>query len=242
MHTHELSVSTAVPLFRTLNTKVFFVRPISVWVNGYFFISFKEFPPCIYFFLLRAITSVQSERIITSKSTKLSINYHSITDIMYNSNNGFTLTYYPILQLLDFKQRKVERRQWISFIVTDGYTLRDMHVYPSLSIDPLLENTRVFDVITIRQYQDQTGSFDGNFEGEAYFPEGHNEVNQTITKKKKRSKSNNISFLFITTLNMWIVHTVLKLNTNHQNDYTNHFDMKRSYPVFSVHVIIPSSL
>ena len=139
MHTHELSVSTAVPLFRTLNTKVFFRSSNFRLGQRIFFHIFQRISSLYLFFLLRAITSVQSERIITSKSTKLSINYHSITDIMYNSNNGFTLTYYPILQLLDFKQRKVERRQWISFIVTDGYTLRGMHVYLSLSINPLFE-------------------------------------------------------------------------------------------------------
>ena len=68
---------------------------------------------------------------------------------MFNSNNGFTLTYYPILQLVDYNGRIVRSNL---FTVTDGYTWRDMHVcaYPM----PLMKHTRQFDVIIIKQYED----------------------------------------------------------------------------------------
>ena len=68
---------------------------------------------------------------------------------MFNSNNEFTLIFFPQLQLLYHERR---RRQWDLLTVTDGYSLRDMHV--SSSVMPLMEHIRQMHVIRIKQYKD----------------------------------------------------------------------------------------
>ena len=76
---------------------------------------------------------------------------------MFNSNNGFTLTFFPQLQLLYHERKRQQwderrRQQWDLFTVTDGYSLRDMHV--SSSVIPLMEHIRQMHVIRIKQYKD----------------------------------------------------------------------------------------
>ena len=70
---------------------------------------------------------------------------------MFNTNNGFTLTYYPILQLINVEERK--GRQWDLLTVMERYTWKDMHV--SASVMPLVEHTHQFDVNRIKQYEDR---------------------------------------------------------------------------------------